>query len=247
MLDDNNVMVVRLGGSVLYTDTGDINTVKLQKFIPLVREYIGNAGHKLVLLVGGGKLSREIVNKYAQLGLTDEYKHMIGMLATHINAEVLSAQFQMPVTYLPNTYDEGESIVHKFRESDDNLLILGGFQLGTSTDESACNVADMIGVQVVHKLSAVPYVYTRNPDKFADARPLSKLTWDEYLDVIGVDKKTVMAQSGSMPNMSVPVNLPAVRHSIERGYTFVLAGDGRLNSVESLVDLFSVGSIISPA
>ena len=241
---NSNVRVIRLGGSVLYNKDGNVNNDVLSRFVTIVKNSTSaDADQRYIIVVGGGNLSRETVKKFDSLNLSDIYKHTIGMLSTHINAHVLQSLLGISPDPLPMTTDAAKMYLKVFSQSSDNILILGGFAVGSSTDLTACHVADYVGAKEILKISTIPYVYSANPDTHPNAQPYTELTWDEYLKVVGLSKEELQTMQ-QPPNLSIPVNISAVMHAMKRGFIFKLSGVDRVSRASTIDELFEVGTTI---
>ena len=65
------------------------------------------------------------------------------------------------------------------------IIIGAGYSPGHSSDMDAVLLAHNIKANVMMNLTNVDYVYDKDPRKFKDAKPLKKLTWNKFLDIIG--------------------------------------------------------------
>jgi len=165
-----------LGGSIIVPDK--INLGFLKKFKLFVIKRI-KKGDKFVIICGGGKLARDYIKTAKELNKTSSIHYdWVGIKATHLNAELIHSMFEK---YAFKAIYENYHKKIPFK----HILIGSGFYPGTSTDYEAARFAALYKSGAVFNLTNTNYVYTKDPRKFRDARPLKNLTWKEYKKLIG--------------------------------------------------------------
>jgi uridylate kinase len=186
----SKTVVVALGGSIVYPDGIDIQFLKdFKKFLaPFLKR-----GIKFVLVVGGGKLSRNFQEAAEQVSnkVTDEDKDWIGIHATRLNAHLLRTIFR----------DVADPVVIDIRGKIKKLrapvTIASGWRPGWSTDYVAMCIAADFGIHEAVIAGKPAHVYNKDHAKYADAVPFSELTWREYRKLIPAKWK---------PGLHVPVD-----------------------------------------
>ncbi len=164
-------IVISLGGSVVIPDKLDIDFLK--KFKNLISKY---KDHRFIIIVGGGKLARNLQNKAKKIKkTTDNELDWLGIYATRINALTLKTMFKIkeniitdPNQSLPNT----------------PILIGAGWKPGFSTDYDAVLLAKNIKANRVINMTNVPYLYDKDPKK-PGAKPIRKTTWKQLRSLVG--------------------------------------------------------------
>jgi uridylate kinase len=169
-------VVVALGGSIVHPDGIDVQFLKdFKKFLaPFLKR-----GTKFVLVIGGGKLSRnfqEAAEKVAKV--TDDDKDWIGIHATRLNAHLLRTVFREVAD--PVVID----IRGRIKKPKYPVTIAAGWRPGWSTDYVAMRLAADFGVHEAVIAGKPAHVYNKDHAKHADAVPFHELTWREYRKLI---------------------------------------------------------------
>jgi uridylate kinase len=185
----SKTVVVALGGSIVYPDGIDVRFLKdFKKFLtPFLKR-----GMKFVLVIGGGKLSRNFQEAAERVSrVTDEDKDWIGIHATRLNAHLLRTIFR----------DVADPVVidirGKLKKLRAPITIASGWRPGWSTDYVAMRIAADFGVGEAIIAGKPAHVYSKDNTKYADAVPFHELTWREY-------RKLIPAKW--MPGLHAPVD-----------------------------------------
>jgi len=172
----SKTIVVALGGSIVHPDGIDVQFLKdFKKFLaPFLKR-----GVKFVLVVGGGKLSRNFQEAAAQVSrVTDEDKDWIGIHATRLNAHLLRTIFR----------DVADPVVidvrGKMKKLRAPVTIASGWRPGWSTDYVAMRIAADFGVGEAIIAGKPAHVYSKDNAKHADAVPFHELSWREYRKLV---------------------------------------------------------------
>jgi uridylate kinase len=215
----SKTVVVALGGSIIHPDGIDVQFLKqFKKFLaPFLRR-----GMKFVLVIGGGKLSRNFQKAAGQVSrVTDEDKDWIGIHATRLNAHLLRTIFR----------DVADPVVIDMRGKIKKLrapvTIASGWRPGWSTDYVAMRIAADFGAGEAVVAGRPAHVYDKDHAKHADAVPFHKLSWREYrrlipakwkpglhapVDPVGAalgareDVKAIIIDGRNMPNFRALLN-----------------------------------------
>lgn len=199
-------LVMSLGGSLIAPDGLDIKFLK--NFRKLILAYI-KKGNKVILVCGGGNTSRfyqktaKIINP--KVSSTD--LDLIGIGATKINAELVSAIFGDFAM---------ESVLSNpaLRAKTSRRIVVGaGFEPGSSSDKDAVLAAKAFGAKTVINLSNITYVYDKDPSKFKDAKAQKKMSWQDFLKLVG---------SKWVPGAHVPFDPIASRLAAKWGMKLVV-------------------------
>ena len=170
------VIVLALGGSIIYPDKIDVGFLK--KFRKFILRHI-KSGKKFVIIIGGGSVARDYQNAAGKvLNLSDEDKDWIGIHATRLNAHLLRAIF----------YQEADPVVidsrWKIKKIKHPVTIASGWRPGWSTDYVALQIASDIGAKEAVIAGKPDYVYTKDPKTDKSARPIKRLSWKEYRKLV---------------------------------------------------------------
>jgi uridylate kinase len=113
-----------------------------------------------------------------------------------------------------------------------------GWKPGFSTDYDSVILAERFGAGRILMLSNIPRVYDSDPKINPDARPLDRLSWDEYRRMAGGTWK---------PGANVPFDPVATVRAAEAGLTVVAAAGRDLANLEAILSGADfVGTVISP-
>ncbi|RLG55987.1 MAG: hypothetical protein DRN99_00895 [Thermoproteota archaeon] len=112
-------------------------------------------GHRLGVVAGGGELAREYIRLGRELGLDECTLDLIGIEATRMHALLVFYILRnvIPARYLgriEDAYNLGEAVA-----------VCGGISPGHSTDATAALLAEILGAQLVIKLTESGGVYRR--------------------------------------------------------------------------------------
>ncbi len=179
-----DTIILSLGGSLIYPKEIDVEYLK--KFRQLILSYV-HTGTKFGIICGGGNTCREYIKKANEiLPLQTIQNDMIGILTTRANAQLVREIFG-EMAHSDVIIDYSNKI-----KTDKSIIIGAGWQPGCSTDKDAVLLADALGATTIINLTNVDYVYTKDPRKFADAKPLMKATWKEFKAIVGGEWKAGM-------------------------------------------------------
>lgn len=195
-------IAVKLGGSLLFKSDNAIDVAFLKSLKAVIDEFLAG-GQRLLVVVGGGRTTRLYQAAARAAGVSDSQAlDWLGIAATHLNAELIKALFigQAQPTTLRLFEDK---VDEKYP-----LVLGGGIEPGVSTDYDACYWAVKTGAPVVVRASNVAYVYERDPGQDPQAKPLEKLSWAEYKEMIG---------GVWTPGLSSPFDQVAAKYAAEHG------------------------------
>ena len=135
-------IVISMGGSILYP-------VDL-KFIGDLAGSLRSIEHRLYIITGGGKISREYINEAREYGAKEDFLDEIGIHFTRINALLLIAALGKDVNEkAPFTTSEAAVM-------DEQIVVMGGTIPGHSTDAVGAELAkklDRIAINELLELS----------------------------------------------------------------------------------------------
>ncbi len=234
---DAAMFVVSLGGSIVAPD--EIDTAFVTDFCALVARYVAaDSDRRLVIIVGGGAPARRYQEAYRTVRATHgedenpDAEDWIGVMATRINAELLRHALY-PLCVDPVVYDPTGEI--SFTGS---ILVGAGWKPGFSTDNDAVLLAERFGADTVVNLSNIAKVYTADPRTDPDARPLDRVSWQEFRKIVG-DEWT--------PGKNLPFDPVATKRAAELGMKVIAADGKNLNNTAAiLAGADFVGTVIGP-
>ncbi|MFA6889111.1 MAG: UMP kinase [Candidatus Woesearchaeota archaeon] len=211
-----DTIVLSLGGSLIYPQEIDVEYLK--KFRQLILGYI-NKGMKFGIICGGGYICREYIKKANEiLPLQTIQNDTIGILTTRANAQLIREIFS-DVAYKDVIIDYSKKI-----KTDNPLIIGAGWQPGCSTDKDAVLLAEKLGAKTIINMTNVDYVYTKDPRKFADAKPITKTTWKEFKVIVGGEWKA---------GMNLPFDPVAAALAEKNKFKVIIINGKPLNNLEN--------------
>lgn len=168
----NKVVIIALGGSIIYPDK--IDYFYLKKFKQLLAPFLKRK-IKFVLVIGGGKLAREYQNTAGKIAvLKDADKDWLGVRATRLNAELLRLVFNNNAD--PVIIDAR----YKIKKLKYPITIASGWKPGWSTDYVAIALAQDFNAKEVIIAGKPSYVYDKDHARYKNAVPYFNLSWKDY-------------------------------------------------------------------
>ena len=219
--------VLSVGGSIIVPDKPD--TEFLSNFIKMVTTWLDeDSSRRLILVAGGGAPARVYQNAYKEVGeatkLSSEAKaaDWIGIMATRINAQLLKACFgdycKNDVVYNPTVEDL------KF---DGQVLVASGWKPGFSTDTDAVYLGEKFGAKTIVNLSNIEKVYTDDPRKNPDAKPLDTISWADFRKMVGDEW---------VPGKNCPFDPIASKKASENGMKVICAGGKNIPNIKAILN-----------
>jgi uridylate kinase len=105
-------------------------------------------------------------------------------------------------------------------------LVAAGWKPGFSTDFDAVMLAERFGAATVINLSNVAQVYTDDPRKNPDAKPLERVTWPEFQRIVGTEWK---------PGLNAPFDPIATTKAASLGLTVYMAAGSDLPNLGKIL------------
>ena len=162
--------VLSLGGSIVAPEKVDVEF--LTRFKASIAGYLEERKDaRLILTVGGGapaRIYQEAARKISPSSSAEELD-WLGIRATHLNGALVRAVF--------SEYVENELVTDPTGDFsfDGRILVAAGWKPGFSTDTDAVYLARKFGAKTVVNLSNIKKVYTDDPRKNPDAKPLDHI------------------------------------------------------------------------
>lgn len=211
-----NLSVLSVGGSIIAPDK--VNSEFLADFLSKIKKYLAsNPQDKLIFVCGGGAPARVYQQAYRAV-VTEACEQdanaqdWLGIKATHLNAELVKAVFGPLCKDSVVTNPTAEDITFSGR-----VLVAGGWKPGFSTDTDAVYLARRFGAQTVINLSNIAKVYTDDPRKNPDAKPIDSISWADFRKMVGDEW---------VPGKNAPFDPIASKMAQESGIR-VICADGR--------------------
>ena len=227
------VKILSLGGSIVAPD--GVDTEFLKKFKTLVESYLAaDPERKLILVIGGGAPARVYQKALREIepNAPADVQDWIGITATRLNAQLVKSIFgdlcKDPVVTDP-------SAVISFTG---RILVGAGWKPGFSTDFDAVYLAERFGGKTVVNLSNITKVFTDDPKKNPDAKPLDKISWVDFQKMVGTEW---------VPGKNVPFDPIAAQKAKELALDVIVAGGKDIDNIGKILeDKPYFGTLICP-
>jgi len=218
--------VLSVGGSIIAPEKPDNSF--LREFVVMVTGWLNaDSSRRLILVAGGGAPARIYQHAYAEVsaetGIPTESNaaDWIGIMATRINAQLLKALFgnlcRNEVVYNPT-----EDL-----NFDGQILVAAGWKPGFSTDNDAVLLGEKFGADTIVNLSNIEKVYTDDPRKNPDAKPLDTISWKDFRAMVG-DEWT--------PGKNTPFDPIASKKAESLGMKVICAGGKNIPNIRAILD-----------
>jgi uridylate kinase len=216
------VTVISLGGSIVAPENADAKF--LRDFAELIRGLLEeDKERRFIFVVGGGGPARAWQNAYREVSkdaIKNEEADWIGIMATRLNAQLVKAVMSewcfQDVVIDPTI---AEPIKGK-------VLVAAGWKPGFSSDNDAVLLAGRFNAKTVINLSNIEKVYTGDPRKDPHAKPLDRISWDDFRAMVG---------DTWVPGTNVPFDPVASRHAQELGLKVICAAGKNLENLRKIV------------
>lgn len=212
-------IVISLGGSLIYPDNIDTDFIK--NFKKLIEDYIRN-DYQFILICGGGKLARNFQRAAEDVSeLNNEQKDWLGIDATKMNASLIKSVFNPEDTYEKVISDPTEKL-----NLDKKITICSGWKPGWSTDYDAVLMAKNHGADTIINMSNIDYVYNEDPKKNPHAKPLEKISWQEFRKMVGDEWS---------PGLNMPFDPIAAKGAEKNDFKVIIISKD-LNNLKRVLD-----------
>ncbi|MFX1418630.1 MAG: UMP kinase [Promethearchaeota archaeon] len=169
--------VIKIGGSLLFTEKKEINKEKIQYFCEIFKKTKYSGNH--VIVCGGGIIAREYINTVRSFHGSESLCDTFGIDLSRINSKLLISSFQdFAYPLVPKSIEE-LSLALLFGK----IIVMGGLQPGQSTTSVALEVAEFMHAEELVILTDVKGIFNKDPKKFDDAKLLKNLTYAELQEI----------------------------------------------------------------
>jgi uridylate kinase len=215
------ITVISLGGSIVAPDT--VDEVFLKNFVSLIREFLAaEAERRFIFVIGGGAPARAYQNAYRNISriAEDREADWIGIMATRLNAQLVRA--------LMSEWCSQDVITNPTQAPamTGRVMVAAGWKPGFSTDNDAVLLAERLGAGLVINLSNIKQVYTEDPQKNPDAKPIDRISWPDFRSLVGDEWK---------PGKNVPFDPVASRRAAELGLKVICAAGRDLENLGKIL------------
>ena len=163
------IFVFSLGGSVVAGRDAE----SLKQYAAALKELA--ASHQIFVVVGGGRIAREYIEKARALGASEMFCDLIGIGATKLNSALLVAALGESA---PQEIPEGYAAAARLAQPG-RVVVMGGVAPGQTTDAVAALLAEYVHADRLIIPTSVDGVYTADPEKDPGAEKISRMTAQE--------------------------------------------------------------------
>nr|QQK86760.1 uridylate kinase [Treponema denticola] len=220
------VTVLSVGGSIVAPDKPDFDF--LDKFSKTIRNWLlQDSSRKIIMVIGGGAPARDYQNAYRKVcdlrkaPAKNDEADWIGIMATRLNAQLVKAVFEdlcpNPIVYDPTTVDMFGG----------QILVAAGWKPGFSTDNDAVVLAERFSGNLVVNLSNIAKVYTDDPKKNPEARPIDSISWEDFIKIVGTEW---------VPGKNTPFDPIASQRAQKAGIKVICAAGKDIENLENILN-----------
>jgi uridylate kinase len=213
--------VISLGGSIVAPDT--VDEAFLKSFVALIRALLAaEPERRFIFVVGGGAPARVYQNAYRNIsGATEDNEaDWIGIMATRLNAQLVRALMSEWCSQEVVTDPTGAAAMTG------RVLVAAGWKPGFSSDNDAVLLAERFGADRVINLSNIEQVYTDDPKKNPEAKPIDRISWPDFRVLVG---------DTWQPGKNVPFDPVASRRAAELGLRVICAAGRDLENLTKIL------------
>ncbi|MDR1596274.1 MAG: UMP kinase [Treponema sp.] len=219
------ITVISLGGSIVAPDA--VDEAFLKDFVSLIREFLNaDAERRFIFVVGGGGPARVYQKAYREISAitgtkaSDNEADWIGVMATRLNAQLVRA--------LMGEWCSQDVVTDPTQAADmtGRVLVAAGWKPGFSSDNDAVLLAERFRADRVINLSNIEQVYTDDPKKNPQAKPIDAISWPDFRALVGDEW---------IPGKNVPFDPVASRRAAELGLKVICAAGRNLENLKKIL------------
>jgi len=185
-----NKIVIKVGGSLLFTENKKINSKKISEFCNIIGS--SKVYDRPVIICGGGIIAREYISAVRTFNGSEALCDIFGIELSRINAKLIISNFSdAAYPQVPKSMEELSTAVLF-----DKIVLMGGLQPGQSTTSVALEVAEFIRADELVILTDVDGIYDKDPKKFKDAKLFDQLNYDDLQKIIIKTSEANQAAAG---------------------------------------------------
>lgn len=217
--------VLSVGGSIVAPEYPDTDFVK--KFVKMVKDFLeANKNDRLILVVGGGGPARIYQKSFREVASISESEgtdaaDWIGIMATRLNAQFVKASFG---DLCKEAVVTDPTVANEFSG---RILVAAGWKPGFSTDNDAVLLAEKFNADTVVNLSNIEKVYTDDPRKNPNAKPLDEISWVDFRKMVGDEW---------IPGKNCPFDPIASKKAQELGLVVICAGGKNIENTKAILE-----------
>jgi uridylate kinase len=163
------IIVYSFGGSIL----ANLDPERIMRYAEAFKDL--SKDHKIFIIVGGGRIAREYIQRARALGASEIFCDNIGIIATRMNAMIMAAAFGKAAPEdIPQNYSDAA-------ESHHQIVVMGGVNPGQTTDAVSALLAERLHADRLVIVTSVDGIYTADPEIVSSAKKLKSITIQELV------------------------------------------------------------------
>jgi len=183
-------IVIKFGGSLLFSEGGTINYEKITEFCDLIKN--DKNYDSIIIVCGGGMIARQYIKAIREFTENEILCDMIGIDISRINSRLMVANMkEFAYPRVPESFKELSTAIIT-----NKIVVMGGLQPGQSTTSVAIQVAEFLKAARLVILTNVGGIYDKDPNIFDDAKLLRELNYDSLQKIILEMSEDTQAAAG---------------------------------------------------
>jgi len=171
-------IVIKFGGSLLFSEGGTINYEKITEFCDLIKN--DKNYDSIIIVCGGGTIARQYIKAIREFTENEILCDLIGIDISRINSRLIVANMkEFAYPQVPESFKELSTAIITSK-----IVVMGGLQPGQSTTSVAIQVAEFLKTARLVILTDVDGIYDKDPKVFDDAKLLRELNYDSLQKII---------------------------------------------------------------
>lgn len=155
----------------------------INKYVKIIQQ-LSDEKHQIVTVVGGGKPAREFIQVAKDLGLKEPEQDEVAISVSRIFAQLISMKLGgHDWKDIPTSIPEAIESLQKR-----GIAVMGGLRSGMTTDAVAALVASEIDADLIVKATNQDGVYTKDPEKYADAEKIDEISFEDLSRLLERDR-----------------------------------------------------------
>ena len=164
-------IVIKFGGSLLFSEGGTINSQKITEFCNIIKNF--KEYDSIVIICGGGTIARQYIRAIRDFTGNEVLCDLIGIDISRINSRLIITEMKgLAYPQVPTSFEELSLAIDS-----NKIIVMGGLQPGQSTTSVAMTVAEYIKAEKLVVLTDVDGIYDKDPDLYKDATLLEKISY----------------------------------------------------------------------
>ncbi|MHA1472752.1 MAG: UMP kinase [Promethearchaeota archaeon] len=183
-------IVIKFGGSLLFSEGGTINYEKITEFCDIIKN--NKSYDSVVIVCGGGTIARQYIKVIRKFTQNEVLCDMIGIDISRINSRLIITNIEeLAYPQVPKSFEEIAVALNSHK-----IVVMGGMQPGQSTTSVAIQVAEFLKAERLIILTDVDGIYDKDPNVYDDAKLMRELNYNSLQKIILEMSEDTQAAAG---------------------------------------------------